>query len=231
VAIFAIGDLHLAHSQPKPMGIFGEHWTNHVQLLREKWLQVVTEKDLVIIAGDISWAMHLSAALPDLNWLARLPGTKIMIRGNHDYWWSSIGKVRSKLPSSVYALQNDHFTWEEWTICGTRGWICPGDEGFDNEQDQKIYLREVERLRLSLKSAAGTEAEKIICVLHFPPFNRINQPSAFSDLLEASAVNKCVFGHIHDSGRDQIFQGVRGGVEYLFVAADGLQFRPKLVVD
>jgi uncharacterized protein len=230
VAIYAIGDLHLAHGRHKPMDIFGEHWVNHVQRLSENWLQAVTDKDLVILAGDISWAMQLPEALPDLAWLAQLPGTKVMIRGNHDYWWSSIGKVRAALPASIYALQNDYFTWEEWAICGTRGWICPGDEGFDNDQDQKIYLREVERLRLSLNSAAGAEAEQIICALHFPPFNRANQPSAFTNLLEESAVKKCVFGHIHDNGRDQIFQGFRGGVEYLFVAADGIDFKPQLVV-
>lgn len=230
MAIFAIGDLHLAHGQHKPMDIFGEHWTNHVQRLSENWLESVKKSDLVIVVGDISWAMQLSEVLPDFDWLAKLPGTKVLIRGNHDYWWSSIGKVRSALPPSVYALQNDHFTWEDWTICGTRGWVCPDEEGFDKDQDQRIYLREVERLRLSLKSAAGAEAEQIICALHFPPFNRTNQPSAFSDLLETYAVKKCVFGHIHDSGRDQIFQGLRSGVEYLFVAADGLDFRPKLLV-
>jgi len=231
MAIFAIADLHLAQSRHKPMDIFGEHWINHVQRLKDNWLEVVKDRDLVIVAGDISWAMQLSEALPDLQWLAELPGTKVLIRGNHDYWWSSIGKVRAALPGSIYALQNDHFTWEEWVICGTRGWICPGDEGFDNDQDQKIYLREVERLRLSLNSASRADAGKIIGVLHFPPFNRSNQPSFFSELLEEYGVKKAVFGHIHDSGRDQILQGLRNSVEYHFVAADGLDFKPKLLVE
>jgi len=231
MAIFAIADLHLAQSGHKPMDIFGEHWINHVQRLKDNWLEVVKDRDLVIIAGDISWAMQLSEALPDLQWLAELPGTKVLIRGNHDYWWSSIGKVRAALPASIYALQNDHYIWEEWAICGTRGWICPGDEGFENDQDQKIYLREIERLRLSLTSAARADAGKIIGALHFPPFNRSNQPSSFSELLEEYDVKKAVFGHIHDSGRDQIFQGLRNGVEYHFVAADGLEFKPKLLVE
>jgi len=231
MAIFAIADLHLAQSRHKPMDIFGEHWINHVQRLKDNWLEVVKDRDLVIVAGDISWAMQLSEALPDLQWLAELPGTKVLIRGNHDYWWSSIGKVRVALPDSIHALQNDHFTWEEWAICGTRGWICPGDEGFDNDQDQKIYLREVERLRMSLNCAARANAEQIIGAVHFPPFNRSNQPSSFSELLEEYGVKKSVFGHIHDSGRDQIFQGLRNGVEYHFVAADGLDFKPKLLVE
>ncbi len=231
MAIFAIGDLHLAHGQQKPMDVFGGHWENHVPRLGENWLQSVKENDLAVICGDISWAMQLAEAQPDFDWLAGLPGMKVMIRGNHDYWWGSISKVRSALPPSLYAIQNDHFCWGEWTICGTRGWICPGGEGFDNDHDQKIYLREVERLRLSLKSAAGAGSGQIICALHFPPFSRTNQPSGFSGLLEEYGVKKCVFGHIHDKWRDQIFQGLRGGVEYIFVAADGLGFRPKRVAD
>jgi uncharacterized protein len=231
VAIYAIGDLHLSQAQAKPMDIFGNQWLGHTDRLSENWLEVVNEKDLVIVAGDISWAMHLSEALPDLNWLANLPGIKMLIRGNHDYWWSTIGKVRAALPPSVHVLQNDHFSWNGWSICGTRGWICPGEDGFDSEQDQKIYLREVQRLKLSLLSAAKNAPDPIIAALHFPPFNRKNQPSAFSNLLEEYKVRKCLFGHIHDSGRDNIFQGVRNGIEYHFVAADGLNFRPKLLVE
>jgi len=231
LAIFAIADLHLAHSRHKPMDVFGELWKDHVQRLAENWRQAVKADDLVIVAGDISWAMQLYDATPDFDWLTKQPGTKVLVRGNHDYWWSSIGKVRSALPPSVYALQNDHFIWEQWVICGTRGWVCPGEEGFDSNQDQKIYLREVERLRLSLLSAQKNKAQQIICALHYPPFSRTNQPSAFSDLLEEYAVKKCVFGHIHDSGRDQIGQGLRNGVEYHFVAADGLDFKPKFLTD
>jgi uncharacterized protein len=231
LAIYAIGDLHLAHSQNKPMDIFGEHWADHVEHLRINWVEVVGEKDLVVIAGDISWAMQLTDALPDFKWLAELPGTKLLVRGNHDYWWSTIGKVRAALPPAVFALQNDHFTWEGWSICGTRGWICPGEDGFDSDHDQKIYLREVQRLQLSLQDSVQKGSAPILCALHFPPFNRSNQPSAFTDLLETYKVKKCVFGHIHDSGRDYVFQGLRGGVEYHFVAADGLNFRPKLMVD
>ncbi len=213
------------------MDIFGEQWANHVDRLRTNWVEDVGENDLVIIAGDISWAMHLADALPDFNWLAELPGTKLLVRGNHDYWWSAIGKVRAALPSSLFALQNDHFPWEGWAICGTRGWICPGEDGFDSDHDQKIYQRELFRLKLSLEHSRQAGAAPIICALHFPPFNRLNQPSEFTALLEHYGVKKCVFGHIHDSGRDYIFQGRQNGVEYHFVAADGLDFRPKLMVE
>jgi uncharacterized protein len=182
------------------------------------------------VAGDISWAMHLSEAINDLNWIEKMPGSKVLIRGNHDYWWSSIGKVRAVLPASIRALQNDSLSWDNWSICGTRGWICPGDDGFDHEHDQKIYLREIKRLELSLKNAAENGPRAIIVALHFPPFNRKNQPSAFTELLEAYRVQKCIFGHIHDSGRDYVLQGIHNGVDYHFVAADGLDFSPKLLV-
>ena len=226
MAIYAIGDLHLSQRQDKPMDIFGPDWENHAIKIKENWNRTVGEEDLVIVAGDISWAMYLADALPDLHWLAELKGTKLLIRGNHDYWWNSIGKVRSQLPSSLYALQNDHFSWDNRAVCGTRGWICPGEEGFDNEQDQKLYLREAQRLKLSLESASRITFPEIIVALHFPPYNRKGQPSAFTKLLEEYKVKICVFGHIHDSGRDYICQGKRNGVDYRFVAADGIGFTP-----
>ncbi len=230
MAIYALGDLHLSYGQYKPMDIFGPEWEDHSEKIKKNWDLLVAEKDLVIIPGDISWAMYLEKALPDLAWLAALKGTKLLIRGNHDYWWSSIGKVRSMLPPSLHALQNDHFTWEDWTICGTRGWLCPGEEGFDNEEDQKIYLREVHRLQLSLESARRQSLTDIIVALHFPPFNRQGQPSAFTEILELYQVSICVFGHIHDGGRELIFQGERNNVQYRFVAADGVNFSPLLLV-
>lgn len=229
MAIFAIGDLHLSQEQDKPMDIFGSEWESHAIKIKENWDRVVGEDDLVIVAGDISWAMHLAEAIPDLQWLAELKGTKLLIKGNHDYWWNSIGKVRSQLPLSLYALQNDHFPWDNRVVCGTRGWICPGEEGFDNEHDQKLYLREVQRLQLSLESSSRDSFSDIIVALHFPPYNRKGQPSAFTRLLERYKVKICVFGHIHDSGRDYIFQGNRNGVEYRFVAADGIDFTPLLL--
>lgn len=230
MAIFAIGDLHLSHQQDKPMDVFGEGWENHTDKIRDNWNRVVGEDDLVIVAGDISWAMQLPEAMPDLEWLAALKGSKLLLRGNHDYWWSSISRLRAMLPGSLYALQNDHFSWDGRAICGTRGWLCPGEEGFDNEHDRKIYLREVQRLQLSLESANRELSPERIAAFHFPPFNRKGQPNAFTELLEEYRVDICVFGHIHDSGRDNIFQGERNGVFYRFVAADGIDFTPLALV-
>ncbi len=212
------------------MDIFGPQWSEHVHKLTIRWDSTVDDNDLIIVAGDISWAMTLAEAAPDFNWLSLRKGTKLLIRGNHDYWWSSIGKLRAALPKRIYALQNDHFDWEGWSICGSRGWICPGDNGFDSEQDQKIYLREAARLEMSLKSAVKQQAGDIIAVLHFPPFNRQNEKSVFTELLERYSVKICVFGHIHDQGRDWVFQGLRGGVSYRFAAADGIGFTPLRLV-
>ncbi len=232
MAIYAIGDLHLSHNQKKPMDVFGDRWHNHVDKLALNWDKIVSDQDLVIVAGDISWGMNLEEAGPDIAWLNERKGKKLLIRGNHDYWWSSISKVRAVLPSSVHALQNDHFNFGSWTICGTRGWLCPGEDGFDSEHDQKIYLRELRRLELSLESAKNEGAEKIIVALHYPPFSRKGWESDYTELMENNCqVKICVFGHIHDEGRSQIFKGCKRGINYIFVAADGIDFKPFLLKD
>ncbi len=226
MSVFAIADLHLSHGREKPMDVFGPGWSGHVDRIKANWDRQVTGEDLVIIAGDISWAMRLTGARPDLEWIAARKGTKLLVRGNHDYWWSTIGKVRAQLPPTLHALQNDHFAWAGGAVCGTRGWICPGEEGFDNAKDQKIYNREAARLELSLQSARDSGLPVMVAALHFPPFNRRGQPSAFTALLESFGVRYCVFGHIHDSGRDHLFRGERNGVTYHFAAADGIDFTP-----
>ena len=230
MAIWAIADLHLSHDRAKPMDIFGPCWENHAEKIAANWRRLVGGDDLVIVAGDISWAMQLSGAADDLNWIAALPGRKLLLRGNHDYWWSSISKVRAALPPGMAALQNDHYVFEDWAICGSRGWICPGEEGFDSEHDEKIYRREIGRLELSLESARLAGRERIVAALHYPPFNRQGSPSGFTGLLERYGVSYCVYGHIHDEGRDRLFQGERGGVNYIFVAADGVDFTPVPVI-
>lgn len=230
MAIWAIADLHLSHDRAKPMDIFGPCWENHAEKIAANWRRLVGGDDLVIVAGDISWAMQLSGAADDMNWIAALPGRKLLLRGNHDYWWSSISKVRAALPPGMAALQNDHYVFEDWAICGSRGWICPGEEGFDSEHDEKIYRREIGRLELSLESARLAGRERIVAALHYPPFNRQGSPSGFTELLERYGVSYCVYGHIHDEGRDRLFQGERGGVNYIFVAADGVDFTPVRVI-
>ncbi|MFO7951403.1 MAG: metallophosphoesterase [Bacillota bacterium] len=229
MAIYAIGDLHLSSTSNKPMDVFGPQWAGHAKKISKNWDFLVGDNDLVVVPGDISWAQRLEAAIPDLEWLAARKGTKLIIKGNHDYWWPTIGRLREKLPASIYALQNDHFVWNTRAVCGTRGWICPGEEGFDNDQDQKLYLREVQRLRLSLDSAKTNSFGSIIAALHFPPFNRRGQASAFTEVLEEYGVKICIYGHVHDGGKEAFFQGEKNGVHYRFVAADGINFSPLLI--
>lgn len=230
MAIWAISDLHLSLSVNKPMDIFGSEWKDHLKKIETGWRKKVTHEDLVIIPGDISWAMHLSQALEDLEWIASLPGHKLLMRGNHDYWWNSVSKVRSALPPGIYALQNDHFPWQEWVVCGTRGWICPGESRFDPERDQKIYNREVSRLELSLKSAFDNGFRRIMAAMHYPPFNFQRDESGFTRLMTQYGVGVCVYGHLHAEAKKFAFEGIIGNTKYRFVAADKLAFEPLLIV-
>jgi len=227
--LFAIGDLHLSHSSDKPMHVFGPNWENHAQRIRQTWCERVRPGDAVLIPGDISWAMQLSEAGPDLEYIGSLPGLKVIMRGNHDYWWNSLAKVRSALPEGVYALQNDIVELEGAVIAGSRGWMCPGSAGFDGEHDQKIYDREVMRLELSLSRAP--KGARIIGMLHYPPFNEKRQPSGFTELFEKYGAETVVYGHLHGRSCRNAFEGVRNGVEYLLCSADYLDFTPKLITE
>lgn len=228
--IWALADLHLPGRDNKPMDIFGPEWKDHPDRIMQGWQSNIKDHDLTIIPGDISWAMQLEGARDDLNWIAALPGRKVLVRGNHDYWWKSISRVRAALPPGMWAIQNDHCFFQGWAICGTRGWICPEDSRFDPERDEKIYLREVQRLELSLKSAHDRGHRQIIVSLHFPPFNVERKPSGFTELLDAYEVRICIYGHLHAEARELAFEGELGKTRYIFVAADHLDFVPTPIV-
>ena len=224
--IYAIADLHLSLTSEKPMDVFGEAWRDHAEKLERNWRERVQADDLVLIPGDISWAMQLEAALPDLSFIGNLPGKKILLKGNHDYWWSAIGRVRSRLPAGMRAIQNDSIVEDGVGICGTRGWLCPGSNNFDAD-DQKIYLRELDRLTLSLNSLPQVETK--IAMLHFPPFADKDKDSGFTERLEAAGVQIAIYGHLHGDAHRNAFEGERNGVVYHCVAADKLDFAPKLI--
>jgi len=224
--IYAIADLHLSLTSEKPMDVFGEAWRGHAEKLERNWRERVQDDDLVLIPGDISWAMQLSAALPDLSFIGDLPGKKILLKGNHDYWWSAIGRVRSQLPAGMRAIQNDSIVESGIGICGTRGWLCPGSNNFDSD-DQKIYLRELDRLTLSLNSLP--EVSTKIAMLHFPPFADKDKGSGFTERLEAAGVQIAIYGHLHGDAHRNAFEGERNGIVYHCVAADKLDFAPKLI--
>lgn len=224
--IFAISDLHISTNTDKPMDVFGGNWVGYMDKIKEDWLEKVTDDDLVLIGGDISWAMNIEDAKADIQTLTCLKGKKVMIKGNHDYWWSAIGKVREMLPENFFALQNDSIRFDGVVICGSRCWSVPGSPDFD-EQDNKIYLREQERLKLSLKSAQKLlqEGDKLIALIHFPPFNVQRESSAFTDIFEEFGVDSVIYGHLHGKNvrADKIV--IKNGIKYYLTSCDQVENR------
>ena len=204
------------------MDVFGSHWKQHFERIRADWLVRVKSGDLVLLPGDLSWAMRLEDAVEDLNSIAALPGEKILLRGNHDYWWGAIGRVRRTLGEGVYALQNDSLLLGGRLYAGTRGWTLPTPES--DPDDVRIYERERLRLQMSLKSARSRSADApITALMHFPPLT--DEHPGFSDILEAYGVQDCVYGHLHGAGLYGAVRGLRRGVRYHQVSCDGLDFK------
>ena len=227
MAIYAIGDLHLPGNHDKPMNVFGIQWDNHFETIQNNWRECVREDDVVLIPGDISWAMRLEDAVSDLESIAELPGEKILIRGNHDYWWSSIGKVREVLPSRMHALQNDAIAIGDTVFCGTRGWTFPTEFSPLEAQELKIFNREVARLEMSLNDAVKKAGDKpVIALMHFPPLLVDGLETAFSQTLENAGVADVVYGHLHGIGIKNGFSGTRRGVRYHLVSCDSIEFAP-----
>jgi len=227
VAIFAIGDLHLPGGDMKPMDVFGAHWENHFERISEDWRARVAPEDTVLIPGDISWAMQLEAALEDLRRIALLPGRKIILRGNHDYWWSSLTQLRCSLPVSMYALQNDALDGGDAVFCGTRGWAIPGSAN-TTAQDEKLYRREAMRLEMSLKEAQRmAQGKPIVAMMHYPPLlpENARTGTAFTALLSQYGESRCVYGHLHGPSVQRGYSGVYEGVRYDLVSCDALGFR------
>lgn len=221
MSVFAIADLHLP-AQQKPMDIFGDHWKDHFQHVRQDWIERVRQDDLVLLPGDFSWAMRLEDAMEDLESVGALPGKKLLLRGNHDYWWSSIGRVRRALPEGMFALQNDSLRFDGRLYAGTRGWTLPGPE--TSADDARIYQRERLRLEMSLKHARrADESAPITAIMHYPPLT--DEEPGFSDILEAYGVEDCVYGHLHGAAIYGAVRGERRGVRYHQVSCDGLDFK------
>ena len=230
--IYAISDLHLSNSCDKPMDVFGGHWENYVSKIKENWKAKVAEDDLVLIAGDISWAMKLEEAKSDLEWIDELPGKKIIIKGNHEYWWKSISAVRELLPASMMAIQNDAIKIDNYVICGTRGWNVPETGKEFLEEDLKIYKRETERLKLTLMFAKNLkqEGDKLVAMMHFPPFGNGEEQTEFTKLFAEYGVDKVVFGHIHGYTNCPLKTTI-DGVEYIFTSCDHIKNDPVLIYE
>lgn len=222
--IYAIGDLHLSSHTPKPMTIFGEAWAEHPDRTRQAWMRSVGPQDWVLIPGDISWGMRLPEALPDLLWISRLPGRKVLLRGNHDYWWPSISRLREALPPDMYAIQNDSLILgDNIAVCGTRGWTCPGSRDF-SEHDGRIFQREIARLELSLRSAPS--GSRLWVMIHYPPVNEHHEPNDLIDLMGDYGVDKCIYGHLHGPGHRTALTGRKFGIDFHLVSWDYLRGIP-----
>ena len=224
--IFSIGDLHLSLFREKTMDIFGDHWKNHHEKVKKDWEERVGSEDIVLIPGDISWGMSLEEALPDLKFIEALPGKKIFIKGNHDYWWGSLNKIEQLSLKDCYFIQNNHFTFNDITFCGTRGWNIPED-GELSEEDQKIFRRECLRLENSLNKAETP----IIVLMHYPPIAKDGRNSHFVNIMKEHEVAICVYGHIHSGTEMRNFiDGNREDVEFHLVACDYLNFKLKKIL-
>ena len=193
--IYSVSDLHLGTSVDKPMDVFGKKWEGHFEKIRTDWLKKVCEDDVVLLAGDLSWAMTIDEVKEDLAAIAALPGKKVLLKGNHDYWWQSLSKVRGVLPEGVFALQNDVLRFGKYLICGSRGWTSEKE----TEEDKKIYDRELIRLELSLSAMdkARGEGDVVIGMTHYPPFDVSLEPTPVTELFSKYGVEKVVYGHLH----------------------------------
>ncbi|OBR91848.1 MULTISPECIES: metallophosphoesterase [Clostridium] len=228
MALFAISDLHLDLTGSKPMDIFGYNWANHDEKIKKNWNSKITSEDKVLISGDISWSMNMEGGACDLEWVHQLPGTKLMIKGNHDYWWNSITKLNNMYEDMGF-IQNNFFTYKDYGICGTRGWNCPESDNF-SVHDEKIYKRELLRMKNSLNCAEEAGYKKFIVMIHYPPISEKFMSSGFTDMFEEYGVEKVIYGHLHGESLSKAVTGKLNGVEYILASADYVKFNPIRII-
>ncbi len=224
MALYAIGDLHLCLGAYKPMDVFGGAWVGYMDKLHNG-LSVIREEDTTVLLGDLSWALDLSGAKEDFQWISRIPGRKIILKGNHDYWWSTAAKFNRFCQENsfkdLHVLNNNCFTYGDYAICGTRGWFY--EEERSGEHDEKVFKRELQRLEVSLKAAG--ELPKLV-FLHYPPRYKGYECDEILELLRRYEVRRCFYGHLHGPSHKLAMEGQWDGVEFRLVAADYLDFKP-----
>lgn len=236
MSIYAIGDLHLSLNKEKPMDIFGGNWKNHEQKIKENWKNTVQDTDLVILPGDFSWEMHLKDMYNDFAYLNQLPGKKLLLKGNHDYWWTTLAKMREFLQENKFEnidfVYNNSYLFEDKIIAGTRGWALN-----DTENSDKMNHREEERLKLSLQSGVDNFGDKeIICIMHYPPIIEENKNDAnnqsknlkvsnYVQIMKEYNVKTCLYGHLHGESHKEAFEGIIEGINFKLVSSDYLDFK------
>ena len=228
MALYAIGDLHLSLGVEKPMDVFVGNLVGYMDKLKEG-LSVIGPEDTTVLLGDLNWALDLDGAKPDFSWIDQIPGRKIILKGNHDYWWSTASKFYKFCEangfSNQFILNNNHYEYDDWAICGTRGWFF--EESRSGEHDEKVFKRELMRLEASLQSAG--EKPKMV-FLHYPPRYKGYQCDEILDLLQKYQVRRCFYGHLHGPSHKLAMEGLWDGVEFRLVSADFLDFKPYTVI-
>lgn len=229
MAIFVIGDLHLSFGTDKPMDIFGKNWEEHSQKIKSNWISKVKPQDTVILPGDFSWGMYLEETYKDFEFLNSLPGNKIMLKGNHDYWWTTVTSMKRYLKENNFEnidfLYNNSFLIENKIIAGTRGWVTTG---IKSDENYKILKREHDRLKLSIESGIKNfgEEKEVIVFMHYPPFYKEEVPEEidFIKLMKKYNVKKCFYGHLHSDSHKEAIEGVVEGIEFKLISSDYLDF-------
>ena len=236
MSIYVIGDLHLPFGEDKPMDIFGEKWQDYTKKLKEDWNEKVKPEDTVILAGDFSWATYLKDTYKDFEFINNLPGKKILLKGNHDYWWTTVKSMKEYLKenkfNNIEFLYNNSFEIENKIIVGTRGWTL-----LDSENSEKMIKRESARLELSIKDAIRKygEDKEMICIMHYPPLaktkmkNEYTYDSEFLEVMKKYNIKKCYYGHLHASSHKDAIEGNVEGIEFCLISGDYLEFNLKLI--
>lgn len=228
MALYAIGDLHLCLGAPKPMDIFGGAWVGYMEKLRQG-MAIIGPEDTTVLMGDLSWALDLESAKADFSWINAIPGRKIILKGNHDYWWSTVSKFQKFCLengfSDLHILNNNCYEYGGYAICGTRGWYF--EEKRSSEHDEKVFKRELIRLEASLKAAG--ELPKLV-FLHYPPRSKGYECPEIMELLHRYDVRRCFYGHLHGPSHKLAMEGIWDGIDYALLAADFINFRPQKIL-
>lgn len=230
MSIYTIGDLHLSFKENKPMDIFGDNWENHEEKIKEDWIKKVKEDDLVVLPGDFSWATYLSRTDEDFRYLNQLPGKKLLLKGNHDYWWTTLKSMRNFIEENNFEnidfIYNNSYEYEDTVIIGTRGWSLT-----DDSEDKKMIKREAIRLELSIQDALNKygDDKEIMAFMHYPPISKTNldknEANEFIRIMQKYDIKQCYYGHLHGNSIEEAIEGKHFGIEFKLVSADGLDFK------
>lgn len=230
MSIYTIGDLHLSFKENKPMSIFGENWEGHEEKIKKDWLKKVKEEDLVILPGDFSWSMYLKDSNQDFKYLNELPGKKLLLKGNHDYWWTTVTSMRNFLQENQFEnidfIYNNAYEFENYIIAGTRGWSQT-----ENPEDKRLLKREALRLELSIQNGIKIygEDKPILLFMHYPPITHSNlfkhQTNELIQIMQKYKIKKCFYGHLHSTSIKEAVEGNHYGIDFKLVSADGLDFK------